>query len=375
MSSRYLKIFLRILFVCIVYCMVIMTSILLKDEPQNKNANELSVLAIDNNYKSVVSVVVKINLKHKRPWMDSFESEKLDVGSGVILDKNGYIVTNYHVIENASEVFIKLYDGEIYEVDDKNIFTDPLTDIAVIKIDANNLFTANLGNSNRIEVGQEVIALGNPLGLFSISNQVTATKGIVSAKKIDFGFNEDYERTYKDMIQTDASINPGNSGGPLLNLSGELVGLNTFVIKGSNNQKNSVGLNFAIPINRVIEIYNELKEKGSIDREFSSGILVMMRNGVSVREINENYAKLHRLDLSEGVVVDDVEKKSSAEKADIRIGDIILRVNEEKVNSAKDITRIINEELLKTGDKIKVIVLRNNNQIELNLSLDKGGFE
>ena len=367
MNSRYSKIFLFILFACIVYCVIIMTSILIKDDPQNKNVSELSVSAINNNYKSVVSVVVQVDLEHKRPWMDNnFQNEKLDMGSGLILDKNGYIVTNYHVIENASEVFVKLYDGKVHEVVKKNIFIDRLTDIAVIKIHASNLFTANIGNSNNIKVGEEVIALGNPLGLFSISNQVTATKGIISAKNVDFGFNEDYGRTYKGMIQTDASINPGNSGGPLLNLDGEIVGLNTFVITGSNNQKSSVGLNFAIPINRVVEIYNELKEKGSIDRTFNTGI--------RVTQIDEILMNFYRLDSSDGLLVMDVERESSGDKSGIKIGDIILRVSGKKVNSLKEITKIINEDLLKTGDKIKVIVLRNNNQIELNLLLDKGGF-
>ena len=167
------------------------------------------------------------------------------------------------------------------------------------------------------------------------------------------------------MIQTDASINPGNSGGPLLNLDGEVIGLNTFVITGSDNQKNSVGLNFAIPINRVIEIYNELKQKGFIDRDFNTGI--------TVRQMDEILMNFYRLESLDGLLVMDVERESPGDKAGIKIGDIILKVRDKKVNSAKDITRIINEDLLKTGDKIKVIVLRNNNQIELNLSLDKGG--
>ena len=289
-----------------------------------------------------------------------------DVGSGLILDESGYIVTNYHVIENANKVFIKLYNGKSYEIDSKNIFIDQLTDIAVIKIDANNLYPANLGNSDNIKVGEDVIALGNPLGLFSISNQITATKGIVSSKNIDFGFNEEYRRTYKQMIQTDASINPGNSGGPLLNLGGEVIGLNTFVITGANELKNSVGLSFAIPINRVIEIFNELKDNGHIDRDFNTGI--------TVRQINDILMNFYRLDSLDGLLVMDVERESSGYRSGIKIGDIILKVNNKRVNSLNEITSIINEDLLKAGDKIKLIVLRNNKQIELNLSLDKGGF-
>tara|TARA_Y100001970_G_scaffold275915_1_gene377830 strand:+ start:827 stop:1948 length:1122 start_codon:yes stop_codon:yes gene_type:complete len=373
MNRRYSKIYSFIIFACVVYCVVIMTSVLIQNETRYENINDLSVSAINDNYKSVVSVIIE-QPNHKKHNSELFynlnnkpNSFILDIGSGLIIDESGYIVTNYHVIENASKVFVKLYNGSNYEVDEKNIFIDPLTDIAVIKIDANNLFSANIGNSDNIKVGEEVIALGNPLGLFNISNQITATKGIVSAKNVDFGFNENYGRTYKGMIQTDASINPGNSGGPLLNINGQVIGLNTFVITGANNQKSSIGLNFAIPINRVLEIYNVLKENGSIDRDFNTGI--------TVRQIDDILMNFYRLDSLDGLLVMDVERESSGDKAGIKIGDIILKVSGKAVNSLKEITKIINEDLLKTGDKIKVIVLRNNKQIELNLSLDKGGFE
>ena len=366
MSSVYFKFF---LFICISYCVTLMTLMFNEDLPANNNSSDLSVLAIQNNFKSVVSVVIEKKDKKSNNNLDFSNEIKpfmFDVGSGLIIDQSGYIVTNYHVIENANKVFIKLYDGKSYEIDSKNIFFDQLTDIAVIKIDVDNLHQANLGNSDNIKVGEDVIALGNPLGLFSISNQITATKGIVSSKNIDFGFNEEYRRTYKQMIQTDASINPGNSGGPLLNLNGEVIGLNTFVITGSNEMKNSVGLSFAIPINRVIEIFNDLKDNGYIDRDFNTGI--------TVRQINDILMNFYRLDSLDGLLVMDVERESSGYRSGIKIGDIILKVNNRRVNSLNEITSIINEDLLKAGDEIKLIVLRNNKQIELNLSLDKGGF-
>ena len=366
MSSVYFKFF---LFICISYCVTLMTLMFNEDLPTNNNSSDLSVLAIQNNFKSVVSVVIEKKDKKSNNNLDFSNEIKpfmFDVGSGLIIDQSGYIVTNYHVIENANKVFIKLYDGKSYEIDSKNIFIDQLTDIAVIKIDVDNLHQANLGNSDNIKVGEDVIALGNPLGLFSISNQITATKGIVSSKNIDFGFNEEYRRTYKQMIQTDASINPGNSGGPLLNLNGEVIGLNTFVITGSNEMKNSVGLSFAIPINRVIEIFNDLKDNGFIDRDFNTGI--------TVRQINDILMNFYRLDSLDGLLVMDVERESSGYRSGIKIGDIILKVNNKRVNSLNEITSIINEDLLKAGDEIKLIVLRNNKQIELNLSLDKGGF-
>ena len=366
MNSAYFKFF---LFICIAYCVTLMTLMFNEDFPTNNNSSDLSVLAIQNNFKSVVSVIIEQKDKKSNNSLEFSNEIKpfmFDVGSGLILDESGYIVTNYHVIENANKVFIKLYNGKSYEIDSKNIFIDQLTDIAVIKIDANNLYPANLGNSDNIKVGEDVIALGNPLGLFSISNQITATKGIVSSKNIDFGFNEEYRRTYKQMIQTDASINPGNSGGPLLNLGGEVIGLNTFVITGANELKNSVGLSFAIPINRVIEIFNELKDNGHIDRDFNTGI--------TVRQINDILMNFYRLDSLDGLLVMDVERESSGYRSGIKIGDIILKVNNKRVNSLNEITSIINEDLLKAGDEIKLIVLRNNKQIELNLSLDKGGF-
>lgn len=368
MSDKLSKFSAAIILLCIVYSSFLITIMYFKTNEHNfQNISELSVNAINQNYKSVVTIIAKLNDYNKNPLSNFIsETKKNYIGSGLVLDESGYLVTNYHVIEGASEILVKLYNGEVYKVLNENIFVDKLTDIAVLKINANKLYPAKVGNSDTIEVGQDVIALGNPIGLFDISNKLTATKGIISAKKIDFGFNEDFERTYKDMIQTDASINPGNSGGPLINLAGDVIGLNTFVISGDKKKIKSIGLNFAIPINRVFEIYQILVKDGFIDREFSTGI--------TVREIDQVLMKFFRLESSNGVLVIDVEKKSSGEVAGIKIGDIILKVSGKDVNSLKDIRKIINGELLKTGDKIKVIVLRNNVQIELNLSLVKGGI-
>ena len=376
MNKKYSKLVSFILLISILYCAVIMTMLLFKGSSSNNldSNNLLDVSeAIDKNYKSVVSIIVELEADINQEELSS-ANQKIDNGSGIILSKDGYIVTNYHVVKDAKKIFIKLYNGQSYKVKKTDIFKDRLTDIAVIKIDENNLFLPIIGNSNNIKVGEEVVALGNPLGLFNISNQVTATKGIISAKNIDFGFNDSYGSTYKGMIQTDASINPGNSGGPLLNRKGEIVGLNTFVITGSSNEKKSVGLNFAIPINQVIEIYNALKENGEIDRGFNTGATVM--------KIDEILMDMHRIKSKDGVIVCDVEKKSLSEKTGIKIKDVILKVNDRNISPAQDspydfdieIEKVMREELLKVGDKIKLIILRDNNQIELNLILDKGGF-
>lgn len=376
MNKKYSSLASLILLISILYCAVIMTMILFKNNPSDK-LNDSGLLtiseAIDKNYKSVVSIIVELDVGLNSGGLLS-SNQKIDKGSGIVLSKDGYIVTNYHVIKDAKKIFVKLYNGQSYKVKKTDIFKDRLTDIAVIKIDEDNLLLPTIGNSDNIKVGEEVIALGNPLGLFNISNQVTATKGIVSAKNIDFGFNDSYGSTYKGMIQTDASINPGNSGGPLLNRKGEIIGLNTFVITGSNNQRKSVGLNFAIPINQVIDIYSALRADGEIDRGFNTGATVM--------GIDEILMDMHRIKTKDGVIVSDVEKKSLSEKTGIKIKDVILKINDKDIYPMQDtpydfdleIEKVVREELLRVGDEIKLIILRDNNQIELNLILDKGGF-
>ena len=376
MNKKYSSLASLILLISILYCAVIMTMILFKNNPSDKfNDSGLLTIseAIDKNYKSVVSIIVELDVGLNSGGLLS-SNQKIDKGSGIVLSKDGYIVTNYHVIKDAKKIFVKLYNGQSYKVKKTDIFKDRLTDIAVIKIDEDNLLLPTIGNSDNIKVGEEVIALGNPLGLFNISNQVTATKGIVSAKNIDFGFNDSYGSTYKGMIQTDASINPGNSGGPLLNRKGEIIGLNTFVITGSNNQRKSVGLNFAIPINQVIDIYSTLRADGEIDRGFNTGATVM--------GIDEILMDMHRIKTKDGVIVSDVEKKSLSEKTGIKIKDVILKINDKDIYPMQDtpydfdleIEKVVREELLRVGDEIKLIILRDNNQIELNLILDKGGF-
>jgi serine protease Do len=232
------------------------------------------------------------------------------MGSGLVLSKDGYIVTNYHVVEKASKIFIKIYNGSQYEVDFNNVYIDKLTDIAVIKINVDEILDVpDIGDSSNLLVGEDVIALGNPLGLFNASNKLTATKGIISAIDVSFGFNKTSGSVYQDMIQTDASINPGNSGGPLLNLDGEIIGLNTFVISGSDNM-GSIGLNFAIPINRVIDIYNDLKDKGFVDRQFNTGI--------KVKEIDHVLSQYLRLNSTDGMLVVDVEKNLPVKKQELK---------------------------------------------------------
>jgi len=192
------------------------------------------------------------------------------LGSGVVISPDGYIVTNAHVVEGAEEIVVSLAGRQ--EFDATIVGIDQVSDIALLKIKGEQLPAARLGDSDQIIIGEWVIALGNPFGLFSLSHQPTATAGIVSALDLDFGRQES-GRVYQDMIQTDASINTGNSGGPLVNANGEVIGINTFIFTGGYSD-GSIGIGFAIPINRVKEIVAELQQHGKIDRGFKTGLSV-----------------------------------------------------------------------------------------------------
>lgn len=345
-----------------------------KDEINISRENAITK-AIDEVSHSVVGVNVT-KIKHQRinpffdPFWDDFFPQKRtykveSFGSGVILSSDGYIVTNEHVVQNASEIIITMVGGNKYEA--KIIGIDELTDIALLKIEEENLPNVIIGNSEDIILGEWVVALGNPLGLFNVSNAATATVGIVSGISMDFGQKKS-GRVYQNMIQTDASINPGNSGGALVNAIGEIIGINTFIMTGGSYSDGSIGIGFAIPINLVMEIIDDLKYDGEIQRNYNTGIQVqnldrMMRKYLN---ISEDY----------GVIVTKVEQESSGFKAGLKIGDIILKVDNKEIKSASDIIRIIDEGLYKTGENINLSILRNkiNYEITLNLSGDKNNW-
>ena len=243
------------------------------------------------------------------------EFRRRSLGSGFIINREGYIVTNNHVVENASDIKVSLSDKE--EHDAKVVGRDPKTDVALIKIEAKKDLTAvALGDSSKLRVGEWVIAIGNPFGLGH-----TVTTGIVSAKGRIIGAGP-----YDDFIQTDASINPGNSGGPLFNMNGEVVGINTAIIASGQ------GIGFATPINVAKELLVQLREKGRVVRGWL---------GVQVQRVTPELAKSFGLDRERGALVADVMSDTPAAKAGIERGDIIVEFNGRKIEEMSDLPRVV----------------------------------
>ena len=269
------------------------------------------------------------------------------LGSGLIYSNNGYVITNTHVVKDAKQIFVTLVGGEKFEAE--LIGFDHLTDIALLKVNTNELPVSQLGDSNNLKIGEWVIALGNPFGLFDLSYQPTATIGIISGLNIDFGLKEN-NYVYKDMIQTDASIHDGNSGGPLINIFGEVIGVNTFIMTNFNSNNSSSSLAFSIPINRVKDIIHDLILYGQVQRNYSTGL--------KLKPINLNVKNYLNIPFNGGVVIIDVEKKSSAMSAGLKVGDIIFKVDDIIVNSNQDFININNENLRKSGDIITLDIWR-----------------
>jgi Do/DeqQ family serine protease len=262
------------------------------------------------------------------------ERQFQSAGSGVIVDaKNGYIVTNHHVVENATEITITLLDNRTFAA--KIVGSDEGADIAVLQAKEPNLVAMPLGDSSKLEVGDYVVAVGNPFGL-----QHTVTAGIVSA----LGRSGINPSGYEDFIQTDASINPGNSGGALVNLKGELVGINSAILSGSGG---NIGIGFAIPVNMVKGVMDQLIKFGQVKR----GIL-----GVNIYDVTPEIAKEFGLTEATGALVAGVAPGSSAEKAGIKTGDIITSVNGTVMKSAGELRNTIG--MLRVGDKVEIGYLR-----------------
>ena len=286
----------------------------------------------------------------------SYQQKVKSLGSGYLISEDGYIVTNDHVAGNASEIYVSMTNGKHYKA--KIVGTDNVSDICLLKIDADNLPAIPLGNSDDCLIGEWVIALGNPFGLFDVNNKPTVTVGVISAT----GMNLDpiQNRFYLNMIQTDAAINGGNSGGPLVNCLGQLIGMNTIIYTAGGVQGN-IGLGFAIPINKVKKIITELKEKGKIEREFYPGF--------TVQSIDEGIAKSLNLETTKGVLILRVERGTQAAKAGLEVGDIIMEVEDYKVNNDVSLVGILQE--FRTGQTISLKVIRNKEPMTLKYKLEK----
>ncbi|MFQ6113054.1 MAG: S1C family serine protease, partial [bacterium] len=218
------------------------------------------------------------------------------------------------------------------------------------------------GDSDDVLIGEWVIALGNPFGLFEINAKPTVTVGVVSAVDRDFGRMEN-NRVYQDMIQTDAAINQGNSGGPLVNSLGEVIGMNTFIYTGSKYSTGNIGLGFAIPVNRIKRVLKDLKDYGEVNRRWWSGL--------EVEDLTPLIARYFGLRTVHGVIVTNVEKNSPAAKVGLEIGDIITEVNDQRIRSVDDIYKIIDEYDLRGGDKLTLKIIRNRKSFKIDLQLEK----
>lgn len=263
------------------------------------------------------------------------------LGSGFIISTDGYIVTNDHVVRDAESIQVKLSNDKVYDA--KVVGGDHKTDIAVIKISASELPTAVLGDSDKLDVGQWAIAIGNPFGL-----DRTMTVGVISATgRSNMGIE-----TYENFIQTDASINPGNSGGPLLNVYGEVIGINTAIVAAGQ------GIGFAIPVNMAKPIFSQLIKKGSVSRGWM---------GVTIQPVTEELARSFGLSQAKGALVNDVMKGSPSEKAGILQGDVITAFNGTEVKDPSHLQRLVAESAV--GKPARVTVFRDGKTIDLSLSL------
>jgi len=278
------------------------------------------------------------------------EYKQSGMGSGVIIDKEGYILTNEHVINGADKITVVLPDGREFNATVKG--ADSRSDLAVIKIDANNLPVAELGNSSLMQIGEWVVAIGNPFGFVMRSPEPTVTAGVVSA------LHRSLPRKlpgYTDLIQTDAAINPGNSGGPLCDLDGKVIGINVAIFSQTGGYQ---GVGFAIPINYAKDILKDLLE----GKQILYGWL-----GVSVQELTKSLADYFGIDSQEGVLVAGVVEDGPAKKAGVVQGDVIKNFNGKKIKDVNELLRAINR--TKVGDLVKLDLIRDKEELNLTVTI------
>jgi serine protease Do len=358
---------------------VVQTARYVEEQPSAPDVRDSVSAAITSSRRNAITssvaqaspAVVGINVTAERtvrdpwggandPWFRYFfgdrtyRQEVKSLGSGFIISSDGYILTNDHVAGNGKEITVTLTNKAKYKAE--LIGTDLVSDISLLKIDGKNLPYLKLGNSDDVIIGEWAIALGNPFGLFEVNDKPTVTVGVVSATGMNLSAEEG--RSYRGMIQTDASINSGNSGGPLINSVGEVIGINAVIYTPNQG---SIGLGFAIPINRVKSVVAELKKNGKIERNFWTGL--------EVQTVDARVARYFGLAKAEGVIVSDVQRGSPAERIGMKPGDIITEVNGEAVVNEEGILALVADG--RPGDVLKLKVLREKKTLSFSLTLER----
>ncbi len=268
------------------------------------------------------------------------------LGSGVIVSPDGYIITNNHVVEQADEIRVTLFDKRTFKA--RIIGADPKTDVSIVKIDTDNLHSIQWGDSDKLQVGEFVLAIGNPYGLSH-----TVTMGIISAVgRANVGIAD-----YEDFIQTDAAINPGNSGGPLVNIKGELIGINTAIFSRSGGYQ---GIGFAVPSNMARLVMDQLVKKGKVTRGWL---------GVTIQELTPELSQKFGLKTAKGALVGDVAKGSPAERSGIKRGDIILEFNGKKVQDVGNLRNMVAQS--RAGSQVSMVILRGEKEYSFKVIIDE----
>jgi serine protease Do len=321
--------------------------------------NHEAVVNISTTHKAAVNPWENIEIPEHSPFNELFkrflgeggmlpppsQEDSKSLGSGFIVSKDGYLITNYHVIENADEIIVRLSDKR--ELRAAVVGSDKYTDIALLKLEANNLPVVNIGHSNDVEVGSWVLAIGSPFGF---DHSVTA--GIVSAKGRSLP-----KANYVPFIQTDVAINPGNSGGPLFDLNGKVIGINSQIYSRTGG---FMGLSFAIPIEMAMEVVEQIKTKGDVSRGWL---------GVYIQEITQELAESFGLDKPVGALVSQIIEDSPAKKYGIKAGDVIVAFNGERIIDSTNLPPLVGR--VPVGTKARVKVLRDGKYKTLNVVIEK----
>jgi serine protease Do len=277
------------------------------------------------------------------------------LGSGVIINSNGYILTNYHVVEGAEEILITLVDGR--ELKGRILDADDIVDIALIKVEGSDFPSAKMGDSDSLIIGEWAIAIGNPFGNVIEDPRPTVTVGVISALKRSFKPSPGSSHIYQNMIQTDAAINPGNSGGPLVNVLGEIVGINTFIVSSTGA---SQGIGFAIPINKARAVAKEIMTYGKIRPLWLDFECI---------NLTPYLAKTLEAPSTEGTVINSMRKGGPAEKAGLKVGDIIIKADDKKIRTQDDLITYI--ATMHVGQKITLNYLRGGKTYETTYILEE----